>query len=92
MSKHEADPRFEVGDDRPSFLDEIVAGAEKATGKPRIGAMNHGGVHSAEEKLGVSAVPSFVTDFVELPTHRDELGEVAVIVGVTNGKEPRCFG
>ena len=44
--------------------------------------MDYWGVHSAEEEFGVTAVPSLISDFVQLPAHRDELGEVTVIVGV----------
>ncbi len=49
--------------------------------------MDYGGIHSAEEEFGVSAVPSFISDFVQLPSHRDELGEITVIVGVIDGEE-----
>ena len=92
VGEHEADPRFEVGDDRPPLLDEVIAGAKEATGKPWIGAVNHGGIHSTEEKLGVPAVPSFVSDFVQLPSHGNELGEVAIVVRVVNGEKAGGFG
>ena len=49
--------------------------------------MDHWGVHSAEEEFGVSAVPSFISDFVQLPSHGDELWEITVIVGVIDGEE-----
>ncbi len=49
--------------------------------------MDYGGVHSAEEEFGVPSVPSFISDFVQLPSHCDQLGEVAVIVGVIDGEE-----
>ena len=53
--------------------------------------MDYGGVHSAEEEFGVPAVPSLISDFVQLPSHRDELGEIAVIIGVINGEEAGRF-
>ena len=53
--------------------------------------MDYWGVHSAEEEFGVSAVPSFISNFVQLPAHRDELGEIAVVVGVIDGEEAGCL-
>ena len=91
IGEHEADPGFKVRDDRPAFLDKVIARAEKATGKPRIRAVDDGSVHSAEEKLGVSSVPSVVADFIQLPTDGDKLREVAVIVGVVNREKAGCF-
>ena len=49
--------------------------------------MDYGGVHSTEEEFGVTAVPSLISDFVQLPSHRDELGEITVVVGVIDGEE-----
>jgi len=51
--------------------------------------MDYGGIHSAEEEFSVSTIPSLVSDFVQLPAHRDELGEIAVIIGVIDGEEAR---
>jgi hypothetical protein len=53
--------------------------------------MDHWGVHSAEEEFGVSAVPSFISDFVQLPSDCDELREISVIVGVIDGEEAGCL-
>ena len=49
--------------------------------------MDYGSVHSAEEEFGVSAVPSLISDFVQLPAHRDELGKIAVVVGIIDREE-----
>jgi hypothetical protein len=49
--------------------------------------VDYGGIHSAEEEFGVPAVPSLISDFVQLPSHRDELGKITVIVGVIDGEE-----
>jgi len=87
IGKDEADPGFEIRDNGPSFLDKVVSRAKESTGKPGVRTMNYGGVHSAEEEFGVPAVPSLISDFVQLPSHRDELGEITVIVGVIDGEE-----
>ena len=49
--------------------------------------MDYGSVHSAEEEFSIPAIPSLISDFVQLPAHRDELGEIAVIIGVIDGEE-----
>ncbi len=91
IGKDEADPGFKVRDNGPSFLDKVVSRAKESTSEPGIGAVDYGGVHSAEEEFGVPAVPSLIPDFIQLPSHRDELGEIAVIIGVINGEETGCF-
>jgi len=87
IGKDEADPGFEIRDNGPSFLDKVVSRAKESTSEPRVGAVDYGGIHSAEEEFGVPAVPSLISDFVQLPSHRDELGEIAIIVGVIDGEE-----
>ena len=87
IGKDEADPRFEIRHNGPSFLDKVVPRAKESTSEPGIGTVDYGGVHSAEEEFGVPAVPSLISDFVQLPSHRDELGEIAVIIGVIDGEE-----
>jgi len=91
VGKHEADTGLEVGDDRPTLLDEVIARPEKATGKPRIRAVDDGSVHSAEQEFGVAPVPALVADFIQLPADGNELREVAVIVGVVNREKAGCF-
>ena len=86
VGEHEADPGFEVGDDRPSFLDGVVAGAKEAPGKPWVGAMDDGCVHPAKEKFRVTPGPILIANFVQLPSYGDQLGEVAVVVGVSDGE------
>ena len=91
IGKDEADPGFEIRDNGPSFLDEVVSRAKEPTSEPRVGAVDYGGIHSAEEEFGVPAVPSLISDFVQLPSHRDELGEITVVVGVIDGEETGRF-
>ena len=91
IGKDEADPGFEIRDNGPSFLDKVVSRAKEPTSEPRVGAVDYGGIHSAEEEFGVPAVPSLISDFVQLPSHCDELGEVTVIVGVIDGEETGRF-
>ena len=74
VGKHEADAGFQVRDDRPSFLDEVVAGPEEAASEPGIGAVDDGGIHAAEEEFRVAAGPTVVADLIQLPAHRDQLG------------------
>ena len=92
IRENETDPGFEVRDNGPAFLDEVVARAKEATGEPRIGSVNDRGVHATEEEFGIAAVPSFISDWIQLPTHGDELGEIPIIVRVVDGKETGCFG
>ena len=54
--------------------------------------MDDGSEHAAEKELGVAPGPSFVADLVQLPSHGDQLGEVTVVVGVTDGEKTRGFG
>ena len=91
IREHETDPGFEVRDNGPSFLDEIVARTEEATGEPGVGTVDYGGVHAAEEEFGIAAVPAFISDLVQLPAHGDELGEITIIVRVVDRKEAGCF-
>jgi len=74
VGEHEADPRFEVGDDRPAFLDEIIPRAKETTGEPWVGPVNDWPVHTAEKEFGVAPIPTLVADFIQLPTDGDELG------------------
>jgi hypothetical protein len=87
VGKDKADPGFEIRDNGPSFLDKVVSWAKESTGEPGVGTVDYGGIHSAEEEFGVPAVPSLISDFVQLPSHRDELGKITVIVGVIHGEE-----
>ena len=87
IGKDEADPGFEIRDNGPSFLDKVVSRAKESTGEPGVGAVDYGGIHSAEEEFGVPAVPSLISDFVQLPSHRNKLGKITVIVGVIDGEE-----
>jgi hypothetical protein len=91
IGKHEADPRFEIRDNGPSLLDKVVTWAKESTREPRVRTVDYGGIHSTEEEFSITAVPSLISDFVQLPSYRDELGEIAVIVGVINGEETGCF-
>ena len=91
MSEHEADSGFEVGNDGPTFLDEVVAGTEEGASEPWIGALDNGTEHTAEKELGVATIPTFVADLVELPPDGDELGEINIIVGIVNGAEASGF-
>ena len=92
VSEHEADAGFEVGNDGPAFLDEVVAGAEEGASEPWIGALDNGTEHSAEKELGVATIPTFVADLVELPPNGDELGKINIIVGIIDGTEASGFG
>ena len=87
IGKDEADSGFEIRDNGPSFLDKVVSWAKESTSKPGVGTVDYGGVHSTEEEFGVPPVPSLISDFVQLPSHRDELGKITVIVGVIDGEE-----
>ena len=91
VSEHEADAGFEVGNDGPAFLDEVVAGAEEGAREPWIGSLDNGPEHAAKEKFGITTVPTFVADLVELPSDGDELGEINIIVGIVNGAEASGF-
>ena len=91
VGEHKADAGFEVGNDGPAFLDEVVAGAEEGASEPWIGALDNGTEHSAEKELGVATIPTFVADLVELPSDGDELGEINIIVGIVNGAEASGF-
>ena len=71
VGEHEADAGFEIGDDGPAILDEIIAGAEETAGEPWVWAVNDRGVHPAKEELCVAPVPAIIADFVQLPSHRD---------------------
>ena len=92
VSEHEADAGFEVGNDGPAFLDEVVAGAEEGAREPWIGSLDNGPEHAAKEKFGITTVPTFVADLVELPSDGDELGKINIIVGIIDGAEASGFG
>ena len=92
VGEHKADAGFEVGNDGPAFLDKVVAGAEEAACEPWIGSLNNGPEHAAKEELGITTVPTFIADLVELPSDGDELGKINIIVGVIDGAEPSGFG
>ena len=92
VGKHKADSGFEVGNDGPTFLDEVVAGSEEAACEPWIGTLDYGTEHAAEKELCVSTIPTFVADLVELPPTGDELGKINIIVGIIDGTEASGFG
>ena len=91
VGEHKADAGFEVGNDGPAFLDKVVAWAEEAACEPRIGSLNDGPEHAAEEEFGITTVPTFVADLVELPSDSDELGKINIIVGIIDGAEASSF-
>ena len=91
VGKQKTDTGFEVRDNGPVGLDEVVAWAEEATGEPRIGTLESGGEHAAEKKFGVATIPALVADFVQLPPDRDELGKVDVIIRVVDGEQTGGF-
>ena len=92
VGEHKADAGFEVGNDGPTFLDEVVAGAEETACEPWIRALDYGPEHTAKEELGIATVPTFVADLVELPPNGDELGEINIIIGIIDGTEASGFG
>ena len=92
VGEHKADAGFEVGNDGPAFLDKVVAGAEEAACEPWIGSLNNGPEHAAKEELGITTVPTFIADLVELPSDGDELGKINIIVGIIDGAEASGFG
>lgn len=91
VSEHEADTGFEVGNGGPAFLDKVVAGSEEATCEPWIGSLNNGSEHAAKEELGITTIPTFVADLIELPSDGDELGKINIIVGIVDGAEASGF-
>ena len=91
VGEHKADAGFEVGNDGPAFLDKVVAGAEEAACEPWIGSLNNGPEHAAKEELGITTVPTFIADLVELPSDGDELGKINIIVGIIDGAEASGF-
>ena len=54
--------------------------------------MDDRGIHPAEEEFGVATGPAVIADLVQLPTHRNQLGQVAVVVGVSDRKQAGGFG
>ena len=92
VGEHKADAGFEVGNCGPAFLDEVVAGAEEGAREPWIGSLDNGPEHAAKEKFGITTVPTFVADLVELPSDSDELGKINIIVGIIDGAEASGFG
>lgn len=92
VGKQKTDTGFEVRDNGPVGLDEVVAWAEEATGEPRIGTLESGGEHAAEKKFGVATIPALVADFVQLPPDRDQLRKVDVVVRVVDGEQTGGFG
>lgn len=92
VGKEETDAGFEIRNDRPVGLNEVVAWAEEAAGEPRIGTLESGGEHAAEKKFGVATIPTFIADFVQLPPDRDQLRKVDVVVRVVDGEQTGGFG
>jgi len=92
VGKQKTDTGFEVRDNGPFGLDEVVAWAEEATGEPRIGTLESGGEHAAEKKFGVATIPALIADFVQLPPDRDQLRKVDVVVRVVDGEQTGGFG
>lgn len=92
VGEHKADAGFEVGNCGPAFLDEVVAGAEEGAREPWIGSLDDGPEHAAKEELGITTVPTFVADLVELPSDGDELGKINIIVRIIDGAEASGFG
>ena len=92
VGEHKADAGFEVGNYGPAFLDKVVAWAEEAACEPWIGSLNDGTEHAAKEEFGITTVPTFVADLVELPSDGDELGKINIIVGIIDGAEASGFG
>jgi hypothetical protein len=37
------------------------------------------------EEFGITTVPTFVADLIELPSDGDELGKINIIVGIIDG-------
>lgn len=74
VGKQKTDTGFEVRDNGPVGLDEVVAWSEEATSEPRIGTLESRGEHAAKKKFGVASIPPLVSDFIQLPSDRDELG------------------
>ncbi len=91
VGEHKANAGFEVGNDRPAFLDKVVAWAEEAACEPWIGSLNDRPEHAAKEKLGIATIPTFVADLIELPSDGDELGKINIIVGIIDGAEASGF-
>ena len=92
VGEHKADTGFEVGNDGPAFLDKVVAGAEEAACEPWIGSLNNGPEHAAKKELGITTIPAFVADLIELPSDGDELGKINIIVGIINREQASGFG
>ena len=92
VGEHKADAGFKVGNCGPAFLDEVVAWAEESACEPWIGSLDDGPEHAAKEKFGITTVPTFVADLVELPSDGDELGKINIIVGIIDGAEASGFG
>ena len=92
VGEHKADAGFEVGNEGPAFLDKVVAWSEKGACEPWIGSLDNGPEHATKEELGITTVPTFVADLVELPSDGDELGKINIIVGIIDGAEASCFG
>ena len=74
VGKQKTDTGLEVRDNGPVGLDEVVAWSEEATSEPRIGTLESRGEHAAKKKFGVASIPPLVSDFIQLPSDRDELG------------------
>ena len=92
VGEHKADAGFEVGNEGPAFLDEVVAWAEEGACEPWIGSLDNGTEHPAKEELGITTVPTFVADLIELPSDGDELGKINIIVGIINREKASGFG
>ena len=92
VGEHKADAGFEIWNDGPAFLDKIVAGAEEGACEPWIGSLDNGPEHAAKEEFGITTVPTFVANLVELPSDGDELGKINIIVGIIDGAEASGFG
>jgi hypothetical protein len=54
--------------------------------------LDNGTEHPAKEELGITTVPTFVADLIELPSDGDELGEINIIVRIIDGAETSGFG
>jgi hypothetical protein len=52
-------------------LDKVIAGAEEGACEPWIGSLNNGPEHPAKEEFGITTIPTFVTDLIELPSDGD---------------------
>lgn len=92
VGEHKADAGFEVGNDGPAFLDKVVAWAEKGACEPWIGSLDNGPKHAAKEEFGITTIPTFVADLIELPSDGDELRKINIIIGIIDGVEASGFG